>query len=100
MNFKSLKTKLVLITVMSAIALILTAAIGINSIRGALADLNEVGKNRLPSVLGLEMINEGQTAIKAANLSTAIYENDYRAQEHFADLVKEKKEVWVILLSK
>ncbi len=77
MNFNSLKAKLLLIAVISIIALLVSSLVGINGIRGAQDDINKIGKNTLPSIVGLSMINEGQTAVKAAMLGTAIYENDY-----------------------
>jgi methyl-accepting chemotaxis protein len=94
MNFKSLKTKLVLIALISILSLVVTSVIGISSMRSAQDDILEVGRNRLPSIQTLGVINEGQTAIKANNLSVAIYENDYKAQKQFADIVKKDKENW------
>lgn len=94
MNFKSLKTKLILITLISATALLVTAIIGIVGLRGMKSDLNEVGVVRLPSVLGLEMVNEGQSSIRAANLTSAISQNDFKAQAKFAELLKRKKDIW------
>lgn len=77
MNFSTLKAKLTLIGVLSTLALMLVAVISFMAIRGGQSDINEIGKVRLPSVTGLLIINEAQTAVKAATLTTPIYENDY-----------------------
>lgn len=94
MNFTTLKAKLILIALISTSALIASSFIGFTGIKLGQQNINEVGAVRLPSVLGLEIVNEGQTAMKAANLETAIWENDYKAHSHFQDVVKSKKEVW------
>jgi methyl-accepting chemotaxis protein len=94
MNFKTLKAKLVLIALISVLALLASSTIGLDGIRKGQNDINEVGRNRLPSVLGLEIINEAQTALKAHTLETAIWENDYKAQNNYATVVKSKKNAW------
>ncbi len=94
MNFTTLRAKLVLIALISACALLATSLIGLAGIRQGQHDINEVGRNRLPSVLGLEIVNESQTALKANVLETAIWENDYKANANFAALLKDKKEIW------
>ena len=96
MNFNSLKAKLLLIAVISIIALLVSSLVGINGIRGAQDDINKIGKNTLPSIVGLSMINEGQTAVKAAMLGTAIYENDYSnvGKEGFETMLKQQKKAW------
>ena len=39
-------------------------------------------------------MSEGQTAVDKATLQAAIYENDYQAQAHFAQVVKEREAAW------
>jgi methyl-accepting chemotaxis protein len=56
--------------------------------------MDEVGQVRLPSVHGLEIINEGQTAVKAANLSISVYENDYAAQDKFSAVAEARRAAW------
>jgi methyl-accepting chemotaxis protein len=72
-------------------AVAITAMLGINTLS---ASIDEIGNVRLPSVLGLEIVNEGQTAIRVKTLETAIFENDYAAQEQFGALVEGKQEIW------
>ncbi len=94
MNNLSLKAKLISLLAVALLALALVGSVGWSGLINTASSLSEVGKVRLPSVLGLEMINEAQTAISAANRLVAFYENDYQAQAKFADSVKEKDTIW------
>ena len=96
MNFNTMKAKLTLIALISVVALVISSLIGVVGIRQGQRDMEEVGKNRLPSVLGLEIVNEAQTAVKAATLGVVLYENDYTAagKEGFAKEIKNKKLAW------
>src|SRR5450830_1886073 len=55
---------------------------------------NEIGVVRLPSIQGLMMMNEGQTAVAAATLTAAIYENNYQAQDKFAEALQLRTKAW------
>ncbi|MBI3382225.1 MAG: MCP four helix bundle domain-containing protein [Aquabacterium sp.] len=94
MNQLSLKAKLIGLLSVALLALAIVGAVGWSGLIATSGSLSEVGKNRLPSVLGLEMMNEAQTAIAAANRLVAFSENDYQAQTKFAGSVKEKDVVW------
>ncbi|HEX5355836.1 MAG TPA: methyl-accepting chemotaxis protein [Aquabacterium sp.] len=94
MNNLSLKAKLVGLLTVALLALALVGAVGWSGLVKTAGSLSEVGKVRLPSVLGLEMINEAQTAITAANRLVAFYENDTQAQTRFAESAKNKDTVW------
>ncbi|GIZ50397.1 hypothetical protein NCCP691_04110 [Noviherbaspirillum aridicola] len=54
----------------------------------------EIGRVRLPSVDGLLTLSEAQTAVKAANLSTALYENNYNAAKQFGEVLAARKKAW------
>ena len=94
MKHLSLKTKLGLLVGVAVIALLSVAGAGLMAARTGVKAVDEIGSVRLPSVLGLEIVNEGQTAVRVVNLETSLYENDYNAREKFAKLVEKKKEVW------
>lgn len=94
MNQLSLKAKLIGLLSVSLLALTVVGAVGWTGLMSTSNYLTEVGKVRLPSVLGLEMINEAQTAIVSANRLVAFYENETQAQNKFADVLKEKNNVW------
>jgi methyl-accepting chemotaxis protein len=94
MNFKSMKAKLTLIAMISVIALSVSSLIGLKGMRNAQADIKEIGSVRMPSVQGLLMITQGQTAVKAATLATAIDENDYKLHPEFAKAIVDKAKGW------
>ena len=90
----SVKAKLSLLLLVAMIALFAVGPVGWMGLRMSITDLVEIGEVRMPSVLGLEIVNEGQTATLANNLSTAIWENDYKSQDKFADVLKTRKAIW------
>ncbi len=94
MNQLSLKAKLISLIAIALLALLIVGAAGWTGMANTANALVEVGKVRLPSVLGLEIMNEAQTAIASANRLVAFYENDYQAQSKFADQLKDKDDTW------
>ncbi|MCM2307523.1 MAG: methyl-accepting chemotaxis protein, partial [Sulfuritalea sp.] len=90
----SVRAKLALLSAAAVAGLVATGLIGWLGIREVESALVEVSEVRLPSIVGLDIINEGQTAIKAENLMTAIWENDYQAADKFARRLEGKKEIW------
>ena len=97
MNFldnMTVKAKLMLLTIITLVSLLVVSLSGNHGITSCGSALIEVSEVRLPSILGLEIINEGQTAIKANGLGAPIYELDYNAQDKFAKIVQDDKEVW------
>jgi methyl-accepting chemotaxis protein len=51
----------------------------------------------MPSVQGLLMISQGETAVKSATLVAAIYENDKDAQKQFASVLERRKLGWATI---
>jgi len=94
MNNVSLKAKLIMLVAVALAALLIVGAAGWSGIGKLNDSVEEIGGVRLPSVMGLEIINEGQTAIRSNNRFVAFFENDYRAQDDFAKALKERDEVW------
>ncbi|WP_081961139.1 methyl-accepting chemotaxis protein [Aquabacterium sp. NJ1] len=90
----SLKAKLVGLLTISVLALCLVGAIGWVALGGTSESIAELGKNRLPSVLSLEMVNETNSTIMADTRKVAFYENDYHAQDKIVAILKDKQEVW------
>jgi methyl-accepting chemotaxis protein len=80
-----------------AIAIGITVVVGTIAVLG-LRDTNramhEIGSVRLPSVVGLHMISEGQTAIRSANRGVLVLQNSPKAREQFAAILKEKQNIW------
>jgi len=90
-------------TIRAKLIFLLTIAIGITVVIGAIAVLglrdtnsamHEIGSVRLPSVVGLHMIAEGQTAIRSANRDVLVLQSSPKAREKFAAIVKERQDIW------
>jgi len=99
--FKNLLIKWKL-AVLVAVMMLALAILGISGYRGIStvgASVNEIGVVRLPSIYGLLVLNEGQTAIDKATLQAAIYENDAKAQDKFAQVAKLRDAAWAKALA-
>jgi methyl-accepting chemotaxis protein len=94
--FKNLliKWKLALLIGVILVALAALGLTGNAGIRTVGAEMTEIGMVRLPSVQGLLMVSEGQTAAESATLQAAIYENDYGAQKEFENIKALRKTAW------
>jgi len=90
----TMKAKLFGLMFVAVLALLMVGVIGWTGLVNTGASVNEVGVVRLPSVLGLEMMNEGLTAIRSNNRLVAFYENDYKAQSKFAQTLKDSEAIW------
>ncbi|MDX8399306.1 MAG: methyl-accepting chemotaxis protein [Gallionellaceae bacterium] len=94
MNNLTLKAKLFTLMGVSILALLAVGVFGWMGLMGTSASVAEIGKVRLPSVLGLEMMHEGQTATRAINRYAAFFENDYNSQAEYARVLKIREQRW------
>jgi methyl-accepting chemotaxis protein len=94
LNNASLRFKLVLLSGLGIIMLLLMAITGILGISNGIDGVQEIGRNRLPSVLALQKIKELQIGLKSSTFEVALWENDTEAQDMFADIAKDKKRLW------
>ena len=94
--FKNLaiKWKLASLVLIMLFAMGVIGLTGFSGTRQIANAMHEIGEVRLPSIQGLLTLSEAQTAIKAANLSAAIYENSYNAQNQFAEVLSLRKKAW------
>lgn len=92
----TIKSRLITLICFSVFAVCSVGAIGLWAAAQEGAALHEAVDVRLPSVLGLEIINEAQTDLIRRSLETAIWENDYSAgaKANFASAVAHKAEAW------
>jgi methyl-accepting chemotaxis protein len=90
----SIKWKMLSLLTVVLVALVAVGLIGYRGINHVGSAMDEVGLGQLPAVHGLLVISEGQTAVKAANLSVAIYENDYAAQDKFQAAADAHRAAW------
>ncbi len=94
MNHLSLKAKLSLLVGLAIFALLSAAGVGLYGMSVGTSAVHEIGENRLPSIEALQTVNEGQTAVRSNNITTAIYENDFQAQAKFAEVLQKRKDIW------
>jgi methyl-accepting chemotaxis protein len=94
--FKNLliKWKLATLVVIMMVALVVVGAAGYRGIAKVGGAVNEIGVVRLPSIQGLLVMSEGQTAVSAATLFAGTYDNDFQAQDKFAEAVELRKKAW------
>lgn len=90
----TVKAKLIVLlatAILSALLITATAFYGLGQLATAMTETGEV---RLPSVQGLLEMEEGQTSVRASNLWTLTWENNYEAQERFRDVLEAKATAW------
>jgi len=94
--FKDLliKWKLAALVAVMMVALAVVAVSGYLGIARVGGAVNEIGVVRLPSIQGLLVMSEGQTAVASATLYTAVYENDYHSQDKFAEARALRRKAW------
>jgi len=89
-----IKWKLATLVGIMMAALLVLGTVGYRGIATVGESVNEIGEVRLPSIQGLGIIGEGQTAISLATLRTAIWENNYQAQANFSNVLKLREQAW------
>jgi methyl-accepting chemotaxis protein len=90
----TMKVKLILLLTVAIAASVLIGMAGAVGLRDTRVSIQNIGEVNLPSVLGLEIVNEGQTAVRSATRWALTWENDYQAQDKYANVLKLKKETW------
>ena len=93
-NSMTVKSKLMLLTIIALTGLLIVSWTGNHGINGCSVALEEVSDVRLPSIVGLQIVSEGQTAIKANVLETLLYETNYDSQQAFKALVESDAKIW------
>jgi len=91
MTNMTIKAKLILLFAVAIAALFSTGMAGWLGISNVTSSIKEIGEVRLPSILGLDMVNEGQTAIRSENRRVAFFENDYSSQDRYTASLKGKE---------
>jgi methyl-accepting chemotaxis protein len=94
MKQPTIKAKLVSLFAVAVVALAVIGATGFYGLKTDRVSIENIARVRLPSVIGLYEIRTGGAELRAANLSTAIWENDYNAQANFAKVVARRKQQW------
>ena len=94
--FKNLliKWKLATLVGIMMVALVVVGTAGYKGIAKVGDSVNEIGVVRLPSIQGLLVMSEGQTAVAAATLFAGTYATDYQAQDKFTEAQDMRKKAW------
>src|SRR5471032_2447214 len=90
----TVRTKIIALIATAILALLLVMLIAFAGLHRQSQMLDEIGKNRLPSVQNLQIMNEGQTALRSASRSmdaVAAYPEQY---EEVAHEIARKQETW------
>ena len=93
-NSMAVKSRLMMLTIVTLAGLLIVSVTGNRGIDGCAVALSEVSDVRLPSIVGLQNISEGQTAIKANILEVLIYETNYTSQSEFKKIIQEDRVIW------
>ncbi|QJD92937.1 HAMP domain-containing protein [Duganella dendranthematis] len=94
--FKNLliKWKLATLVAIMMVALLVVGAAGYRGIAKVGGAVNEIGVVRLPSIQGLLVMSEGQTAVSAATLYVGTWSHEYQSQDKFAEAIEMRKKAW------
>jgi methyl-accepting chemotaxis protein len=90
----TVKTKIIALIIVAILALLLVMVIAFMGLKKDGEMLDEIGKNRMPSVLNLEIINEGQTALRSTSRAieaVVLYPEQYG---EIAPSLKRKQDIW------
>ena len=90
----TLRAKLFGLAAVAIVALIVTAITGSTGIRSGVLGVQEIGRNRLPAVQALQQIREIQVALLSSTYEVALWETDADAADQFAQIVKDKQQLW------
>lgn len=90
----TVKVKLALLLLVAIIALAVVAAIGFNGLKTDAEMLTEVGRVRLPSVLGLEILNEAQTSIQSNSRAIDALQPYPEQYSEIEAVLKRKQGAW------
>jgi methyl-accepting chemotaxis protein len=90
----TIKARLLLLAVSATILALIIALTGWRGLTTAESSISEINDVRLPSLIGLQTLNEAQTNIRLHTIETAIWELDYNAVAWYADTLKRKENAW------
>ncbi|MEY2700141.1 MAG: hypothetical protein RIQ52_896 [Pseudomonadota bacterium] len=90
----SIFTRLVVLVSVALTFVLVGAYTGSEGVSSTGHSLRQIADIRLPSVHSLEIINEARTAIRMRTMEVAIWENNYLAQDRFADTLDRKRKAW------
>ena len=90
----TIKAKLILMLSVAVLGLVLVGGTGYRGLQATNDSIDEIGGNRLPSVVGLYQMQLAMSEVQRSTLNVALWENDYKAQSEFANLNTRKQGNW------
>ena len=90
----TVRTKILALLAVSVLALVVVVFIAFTGMKAQGAMLNELGKNRMPSIRTLMVINEAQTALRSSSRymdAMGMFTDDVG---DIANEVKRKQDTW------
>ena len=91
------RTKILILLAVAVVALVVVVLIAFSGMKTQSQMLNQIGKNRMPSVQALQTISEAQTALRSASRAIdamALYPEEVDNVTHE---IKRKQESWAIV---
>jgi methyl-accepting chemotaxis protein len=98
MNSLSIKVRLWLLVGLALIALAIVGLAGTHGIHKGTDALEELGHERIPSIIGINLMVRGQMEIKVSNRNILLQENDAQAPQKLPKLLKEKQAALATIL--
>ena len=91
---KTIKSKLIVLISIAVLAIVVLSTAAFIELGEGKLWLDEIGGNRLPSTESLLQMKLALTDGRRVLMEAAIWENDYAAQDKFADVIKRRKPSW------
>ena len=95
MNKITIKARILILIALVIGAIAAIGLIGNQAIENNAGTIKKFTRNLVPSLNHVHTVSEGRALLHRTTLQTAIWQNDYHAQDKFADIVKRKKELWL-----
>ena len=92
----TIKLRLMLLLLSAVVVSIIVGASGWRGLVSSERAISEINDVRLPSLVGLQMLNEAQTQIRLRTIETAIWELDYNATSFYAKTLNLKEKAWLV----
>jgi methyl-accepting chemotaxis protein len=90
----TVKVKIIMLLLVGISALALLMFIAFSGLKKDGEMLAELGRNRMPSVLSLQIINEGQTAVRSASRAISSAASGLEAADFVDQQLKSKAKAW------
>lgn len=89
-----LKTRLLLMVACAVAVMVIMVAVGSGGLLKTSAAVDELVNVRLEAVMQVQSVNQGKTALHAASLTAALYQNNPEAQSEFAQVQAMRQQAW------